>query len=164
MAVFLPSLLHALVYALIINGYLLLLMMSVSPRIWGLQDYPERIKQKVPPKTRREKMGSVLLGIPFLALTLGLPFVFVQLILAGGAEPIAFGVVWLHVYGLFFLTSLVDWCLLDWLIIVRLTPRFVMIPGTEKADYRDFSHHFRAHLCGLVIMIPLSALLAWLAG
>jgi hypothetical protein len=47
------------------------------------------------------------------------------------------------------------------MIVSRITPRFVMIPGTEKADYRDFSHHYNAHARAA---IPLVAACAVLAG
>ncbi len=46
---------HGLVFAFIVNGYLLLMMLTTSPRVWGYADYSEAIKLKVPPQTREEK-------------------------------------------------------------------------------------------------------------
>ena len=40
---------HALFFAVIVNGYLLLMMLTTSPRVWGYSDYSEAIKAKVPP-------------------------------------------------------------------------------------------------------------------
>jgi hypothetical protein len=155
---------HAVVFAVLVNGYLLLLMVSVSPRVWGLHDYPERVRQKVPPPTRREKVLGVLLSVPFLALVAGLPFVSVGLLAARHGPELSFVMVWIHVYILLLAASALDWYVLDQLIISRITPAFVVIPGSERADYKDFSAHFRGHLRGLLLMVPLSALLAWLAG
>ncbi len=37
---------HGLFFAVIFNGYLLLVMVLTSPRVWGYTDYPEVIKNK----------------------------------------------------------------------------------------------------------------------
>ena len=36
---------HGLFYGVIFNGYLFLIMFTLSPRIWGYKDYPEVVKQ-----------------------------------------------------------------------------------------------------------------------
>jgi hypothetical protein len=36
-------------FAFITTGYLLIIMIAFSPRVWGLQDYPKAIREKVPP-------------------------------------------------------------------------------------------------------------------
>ena len=48
-----------------------------------------------------------------------------------------------------------DMVILDWLIISKITPRFVIIPGTDVTDYKDFSHHYKAHARSAIILIPL---------
>ena len=45
---------HGLFYALFVNLYLFILMISTSPRVWGYADYPQVVKDKVLPQTRRE--------------------------------------------------------------------------------------------------------------
>ena len=45
---------HGLIFALVANGYLFLVMLLTSPRVWGYNDYPQVIKNKVPPQTKRE--------------------------------------------------------------------------------------------------------------
>jgi hypothetical protein len=50
--------------------------------------------------------------------------------------------------------------LLDWLIISKITPGFVVIPGSEVEDYKDFSHHYRGHLRAAVVMVIISVVIA----
>ena len=105
---------HGLFFAVIFNGYLLLVMALTSPRVWGYTDYPEVVKHKVP------------LMIAFL-----------------------------NSLALFLLATVGDLVILDWLIVSKITPKFVIIPGSERADYKDFSHHYKAHakaLAGLILV------------
>lgn len=53
-----------------------------------------------------------------------------------------------------------DLVLLDWLLISKITPRFVVIPGSIKEDYRDLSYHFCGHFKASVIMIILCLFMA----
>jgi len=47
---------HGLFFAVIFNGYLLLVMALTNPRVLGYTDYPEVVKHKVPPQTQKEKL------------------------------------------------------------------------------------------------------------
>jgi hypothetical protein len=60
---------HGLFFTFIVIGYLLLVMILTSPRIWGYADYPEVIKNKVPPQTRREKLLATLIGLPWFGIS-----------------------------------------------------------------------------------------------
>ena len=64
---------HGLFYALVVNLYLFVLMVSTSPRIWGYSDYPQIVKDKIPPQTRREKLVATLVGLPWFIFTFGFP-------------------------------------------------------------------------------------------
>jgi hypothetical protein len=50
--------------------------------------------------------------------------------------------------------------LLDLLLVSRITPRFVIIPGSVKEDYKDFSHHFKGHAKAAILMIILGLIIA----
>lgn len=63
-------------------------------------------------------------------------------------------------FALVSLATLGDLVILDWLIVNKITPKFVIIPGTEKADYQDFSHHYRAHARAAVVLVLLSIIFA----
>jgi len=59
-----------------------------------------------------------------------------------------------------FLFHLVDWLILDWLIVCTITP-FVVIPGTEgMAGYNNYAMHFRGFLIGMVISVVMGVLIA----
>ncbi len=66
---------HSLFFAAIVNGYLLLMMVTVSPRVWGYSDYPEAIKAKVPPQTAKEKRLAGIVGIPWFIFLIGFPII-----------------------------------------------------------------------------------------
>ena len=65
-----------------------------------------------------------------------------------------------HRQGLVLLATLGDLIILDWLIVSKITSGFVIIPGTDRSDYRDFSHHFRAHARAAITLVLLCALFA----
>jgi hypothetical protein len=148
-------LVHSLLFAAVANAYLFLVMISTSPRVWGYADYPEAITNKVPPQTRREKRLALLVGLPWFVFILGFPLLSAYSLKSGLGRQISFWTALLNVASMVLLATLVDLVVLDWLVISKMTPRFVIIPGSEKADYRDFSRHYRAHakaipLLGLV--------------
>jgi hypothetical protein len=62
--------------------------------------------------------------------------------------------------ALVFLATLGDLLVLDWLIVSKITPKFVIIPGTDKEDYKDFSHHYKAHARAAIALVLLSLLFA----
>jgi hypothetical protein len=147
-------------YFLIVDGYLFLLMISLNPRIWGYADYSIEIKKKIPPQTTKEKIVAAIVGIPWIIFTFGFP-VYSSLQLKGllGAE-INYGVAFLNILVMVFLVNVGDVFILDWLIVNTITPKFVIIPGTVKEDYRDFSHHYKSHIRASIIQLIICVLLA----
>lgn len=137
-------------------------MVTTSPRIWGYKDYPEKVKEKVPPQTRRERILAGILGIPFLIFAFTFPVYSVLALKTqlGGIVP--FLDAFIHLMILFAFITFGDLVLLDWLLISKITPSFVVIPGSEAEDYKDFSHHFRSHLRAAVIMVIVNAVIAML--
>jgi hypothetical protein len=151
---------HGLFYATVVNGYLFLVMVLTSPRVWGYSDYSEAIKAQVPPQTKQEKRLAVIIAVPWMLFSVGFP-VYSTLVLKsklGGEIP--FWLAFLNVFVLVFLAVLGDLVILDWLIVSKITPNFVIIPGTDKTDYKDFSHHYRAHVRAAVPLVLVCAVLA----
>jgi hypothetical protein len=132
-------------------------MVSTSPRVWGYSDYSEAIKAKVPPQTRKEKRLALIIGLPWIIFTLGHPIYSTYILKSKLGGEIPFWTAFLNVFVLVFLATLGDLVILDWL---KITPEFVMIPGTEKADYQDFSHHYKAHARAAVPLVLLCIILA----
>ncbi len=151
---------HGLLFAVIGNGYLFLMMITLSPRIWGYSDYPEVIKKKVPPQTKKEKMTTVITGFPWILFVLVFPFFSTYILKAELGGEISLLTAFINVLAMVQLFFVGDMVILDWLIISRITPKFVIIPGSEKEDYKDFSHHYKGHAKAEIILIPLCLIIA----
>jgi hypothetical protein len=155
---------HGLFYAVIFNGYLLLVMVLASPRIWGYADYPSVIKNKVPPQTQREKQLAAVIGLPWFIFVFGFPIFSTYALKFKLGDEIPFLIAFLNLLVLTLLATVGDLVILDWLIVSKITPKFVIIPGSERADYKDFSHHYKAHakaLVGLILMSLIVAGIIW---
>lgn len=129
----------------------LIVAWRVNPHIF-LHDYPVEIQEKVPKKTKTEKRLTYVFGIPFMLLLLLGPF-FSALSLKAQGE-VQFWALWLNAAGVVFVFNVVDWLILDWFMFCTITPRFVVIPGSEgMAAYKDYGFHFRGFLHGTVYSI-----------
>jgi len=155
----------SLVYALILNGSLFIMMVSLSPCVWAYSDYPDKLKAKVPPQTRNEKRLSVILGIPWIVIMVLLPMITTYLLKNKMDGEIPFWIAFLNISGMVILANLVDLSILDGLIVCTITPKYVIIPGTDQGDYKNFSYHLKAHarsLVGLLFLYSVMALFIWL--
>lgn len=135
----------------LIESFWLILALRVNPRIF-LHDYPVKIQEKVPKKTPVESKLSYVFGVPFILLLLLGSFFSTLSLKEQGNTP--FLVLWLNAAGVVWVFNIVDWLILDWLIFCTLTPRFLVIPGSEgMVEYKDYGFHFRGFLHGTVYSI-----------
>lgn len=82
------------------------------------------------------KATDALLGIPFWLCLIGFPLA--AALATKAAQGNAFEI-FLSAAGTLFLFNLVDWLILDWLIVCTITPRFMVLPGTEgMAGYKNY--------------------------
>lgn len=131
-----------------LGGALILASLWRNPRLW-LQDFPEDIRRLVPAKTAQEKRESLVWGIPFLAMLVGVPATSCVLLARSAAGSGSFVSLFANAFAILLLFNLFDLVVIDWLIVCGLTPRFLVVPGTEgSAGYKDYRHHFRAFLIG----------------
>lgn len=144
----------ALIYVALASVTLIGLVVY-NPRLM-LQDYPPAIQAVVPPKTETEKRQSILLGMPFLLLLLVLPFVF-----AFRLEQASFAALFLYALGVVWAFNLWDWLVLDWLLFCTITPKMMVIPGSEgHPAYKDYAFHFRGFLIGTVFSLVMGLIVA----
>lgn len=144
--------------SLLIAG-ILLAMGWMNPRLM-LQDYPKDIQAVVPPKTAQEKRQTLYWGIPFWLVLLGGP---AAAALTAKAAHQGFLEIFLSAFGVVFLFNLVDWLIIDWLIICTITPKFVVIPGTEgMAGYKNYAMHFKGFLIGTALSVIVGLIIATL--
>jgi hypothetical protein len=155
---------HGFVFAFILTTYLLIIMVKVNPRVWAFSDYPKEITDNVPPQTKKEKRKAAVLSIPFFIIGIGYPFLSTLLAkdLYGGVIPLfdAF----INTFGVLMFGFLSDLLILDLLIVGTITPKFVIIPGTEsmkEKEYKDFRlYHAKAHVKGLFLLGIVSFVIA----
>jgi hypothetical protein len=143
---------HALIDGLILSALassVLIVTLLINPRLF-LQDYPADIQEKVPPKTQREKRQSLIAGIPFMLILLALPIWSTVHLKQSGVEAIWSLV--LNAFGVAFVFNLFDLLVLDWFMFCTVTPRFLVIPGSEGSPaYKDYGYHFRGALMGTAL-------------
>jgi len=145
------TVLHGLVLSIIASFYIIITFL-INPRIW-LQDYPQDIQDLLPPKDEREKRLSLILGIPFLILLVGIPLVSTILLKKYNPGFSYFSLAF-NAFGVAFAFNIVDWLVLDWLMFCTITPAFIVLPGSEgSAGYQDYKYHFRGFLIGTALSI-----------
>jgi hypothetical protein len=128
----------------------LLVLLRFNPRIF-LRHYPREIREIVPPKSEKERRISILLGVPFALLLLGAPFASALLRRTATQGSASFLELFAHAFGVFFLFNLVDLLILDWLIVCRFKPRWVVLPGAEHIVIaKPYLLHFKGFLIGTV--------------
>lgn len=155
---------HGLFYGVIVTGYLFLIMIAFSPRVWGYQDYPEVVKRKVPAQTKKEKITALIIGLPWFVFVAGFPVYSTLALKTKLGGEISFFTALLNVLVMFLLATLGDLVLLDWLLVSKITPKFVIIPGSVKEDYKDFSQHFKGHAKAAIPIIVIGLLIAGLVS
>jgi hypothetical protein len=144
---------HLLIYFTLLS-VLLYSSVAYNPRMW-LHRMPPAVTAKVPPKTAAEKtLLFKTVAIPFLLLLTVYPFLY------------AFqqDAVWLNYFLIFsaFFAGFDVWdtLILDLLIFCVITPKFIIIPGTERQDYADMKPHLISGAKGLLISLITSGILA----
>ena len=144
---------HLLIYYLLLS-VLLYGSLAYNPRMW-LHRMPPEVTAKIPPKTPSEKRLLIkTVAIPFLLLLVAYPTIHV---LQQEAN-------WLHYFLILcsFLAGFDIWdtLVLDLLIFCKLTPRFIIIAGTERQDYANMSYHLTSGVKGVLIALVASGVLA----
>lgn len=142
-----------------LGGLLIVGSLRANPRIW-LNDFPPDIRAAVPPKTVAEKRQSLVWGVPFLLLLVGVPAMSSYALKRQQPEA-GFVLLFANAFGVGLIFNAVDLLLIDWLMVCYLTPRWLVIPGTEgMAGYKDYGHHFRGFLIGTIAAAVLGAVSA----
>lgn len=132
----------------------LLIIGLKKPRLM-LQDYPLSIRQAVPPKTAMEKRQTIWYGLPFLFIMFGYPLI------AGTHFALQndwqFREILTFTWGMTLFFNVYDLLILDWLLFCFITPKMVVIPGTEGNNgYKDYWFHFVGFLKGIGITLVMS--------
>lgn len=145
---------------------LVLLLLTLR---WGrpaiASDYPEDIQAAMPPFTRADRIGGRMLGPLFLLTLVGAcVYTTVTWLTADPSRGYlaAFGMA-LATFALF---AGLDLLVVDWLVICRWRPKWVVIPGTEDcAGWGDYGFHLKEQLRppGIAALIIVPAAIAGFA-
>jgi hypothetical protein len=146
----------------IIGGIYLLAMMRFNPRLFlNKGDMPPDILAAVPPKTATEKRQALILGIPFLIGIVAAPFISTLQMRQQAGGDIMFLTLVLHSFAILLIFNLFDLLILDFLLFCTITPRFMVVPGTEGfAGYKDYSFHIKQHAKSVIFMALFALLIA----
>lgn len=158
-----PIVSHAALYGLILSAVLFPLVLGLTwlnPEIM-LNDYPPDIQAKHGPMSARSKRQRIPVALVFVTIFLGIVVMSFQGLPTGTDGNLPFLTTAVHLFALFTVFNLLDWLILDWLIVVTLCPRFMILPGTEGlASYKDYEFHFRGFVIGMGITTITSLLVA----
>lgn len=154
---------HALIWGLILSAYMttaIFALARIDLAMW-LNDYPPDIRERYGPMSPESRRRGLLLGVPAMAIGLAVAVGGTLRASAGAAGPLGFGGLFLHLFVVLSVFNAIDLVVLDWLVFVRIRPRFLVLPGTEDcAGYDDDAFHLRAFLKGTALITVLSALVA----
>lgn len=139
------------VYGLVLSGLLMVIMlasMAYSADIW-VGDYPPDIKQKYGAKSEKARRASPLVSLAFFTVALAVPTLAIRRISLEAGAPLGFFEAFLGIFTVLMVFNLVDLLIIDWLIFNLITPRLIVLPGTEgMAGYKNYFFHFRGFLIG----------------
>ena len=146
---------HSLIYSIPASIHLVILLMIDNRMFLSEGDYPDDVLAAVPPRTKEETRKAAILSAPWFLWSLGFPvWSALQYAAQSGIKP-PFWTISLHAFLIFFSFWLVDLLVLDILMFATITPKFVVIPGTEGfPGYKKIDWHLRGHFQkGLPILL-----------
>jgi len=115
---------------------------------------PPEVVAKVDGKTPKEKRMLAYLALPFLGWILIYPIIYVT------QHQADFLVNFLTFCAFFAGFAAWDTLVLDLLIFCKLTPGFIIIPGTGREDYSNMKYHLVSGVKGILMSLFFSAVLA----
>ena len=158
-----PIVSHAVLYGVILSGVLFTLILGlvrINPEIM-LKDYPPDIQAKYGPMSERSKRQRIPVAILVIVVLFGIVILSFQDLGTDPQDDLSFFTTFVHLFVMFSVFNLLDWLVLDWLIVVTIRPSFIILPGTEGlAGYEDYRFHFQGFLIGTVITLVTSILVA----
>jgi hypothetical protein len=131
---------HILVDGTLYSGVLSALVLGLlyyNPEIF-YNDYPAEIKAKVGPPSARSKRQQIMLVPVLVLLFFGGPVYFALRLKRANGGRISFVAAFIHTFLVLTAFNLVDTILIDYLLLVRIQPRFARIPRAEDIDLAQY--------------------------
>jgi hypothetical protein len=143
---------HLIIYNLAASIFLYA-SLAYNPRMW-LHRMPPEVLAKVTGKTPEEKRMFIFFALPFLLWLFVYPIVYV---LGQHSTSLTDFLTFCAFFAGF---ALWDTLVLDLLIFCKLTPRFIIIPGTVREDYSNMKYHLVSGTKGILMSVVFSGALA----
>lgn len=124
-----------------------------------LHDYPEDIQQAsaLPFPTSRQKKSAKLSCTVFSIVIFLVLALFA--ITRFSASSVSFWSILSYEFIIAMFWNVTDLLIMDWLIICLITPKIVVIPGSEGCKgYKDYLFHFKGFLTGCLYSILIAFL------
>jgi len=127
-----------------------------------VNDYPPDIKKKFGPPSAKNRRQAFIVAIPFLLIGLGDVVWSTMRLKRSNGGTLSFTAAFIHSTLLILSVWLFDLTILDWLMFVTFTPKFVVLPGTEgMAGYDDYAFHLKEHFRALPVLVVVGAIIAF---
>lgn len=144
---------NALLFGALLSVMLVSLMAAssaVALDMW-LDDYPPDIRAKYGSMSEKGKRVKPFVAVVVIGTMLGVLALSLVRLHAVLGRDFTFWEALASTFLVALIFNVFDLIVLDWLMFVVWTPRFIVLPGTEGlAGYKDLGFHFRGFLKGLV--------------
>lgn len=138
--------------------------MYYNAEMW-LNDYPSDIKEKFGPMSDKAKKQGYIVAVPFFLVMVGGVFWSNLRLRRVNNGRLARKTAFNNAFALIFSGWFFDLTILDWLMFVRVTPDFVVLPGTEgMPGYDDYGFHLREHMRALPLLAAAAIIIALLTA
>ncbi len=155
-------LIHGLIYS---GGFAMIILISVlvNPRIW-LQDFPEKIKHTVPPKSRKEINQTFVTGFLFGLFIIGFPLYSLSAFMNESSDLLSFSNLFIHCFIVMGICNILYWVFFDLLIFNLIISRIRTIPGLKKQfKFKGWKRQFFGMFVGFLSCLLISGFAVTLA-
>lgn len=145
-------------------GFALIILISVliNPRIW-MQDFPDHLKEELPPKSRREARQTFVTGFLFALFIMGFPLYSISKLF--GESSMTFGTFFLHSFSVMMVCNVLYWLVLHIFIFNVIISRIRTVPGLKKKfKFPGWKKQIFGMLVGVLSCGLISLIVALIAG
>ncbi|MCR5376694.1 MAG: hypothetical protein K6E71_08100 [Lachnospiraceae bacterium] len=156
---YLDAVIKGLIWSVLWIGYVYVIVTKYPWQM--LHEYPKDIQKAsvLPEPTAEQEKKAKLFGAIGSLVIFGALIAFGLIRFAGSRE--SYAKVLLYIFIVAMIWNIVDLLVMDWLIICRITPKWVVIPGTEGCSgYKDYFFHFKGFLIGCVYTAIMSLMIS----
>jgi len=157
---------HGLLFGLLFSALMTALILATlawRPMMW-LGDAPADVQAAVGPMSAADRRAKQLAGVVMLVIVVAVFGAVLARLAALSGGALAFADAVLATFLVYMTFNVVDLVLIDWLLLVAIRPRFMLLPGAARLDATGgYGYHFRAFLKGTVLGVVLSLLIAAVA-